>query len=789
MKTIFNGQISWPLFRHSSGQMLIVRKLLIGMGMVLFSIPSLFSQNQFLFGEVVYGEAGEPLPGYPVQLSYQQVEWQVFTNEAGFFTAELQNVNGDELITVRVFDFCTGTALKQELMADSAYVFFHVCPNLVNPPGVEGCEAFFTYEQVGFGPYNLFFQNISFSSGGVDSVRWVFGDGNTSSERDPIHTYAEVGTYTASLTIFSDSCQSTFTQIVQVLEQGNCDCDEVYIPTCVMTANGVQEQFANPCEALCAGYSQDMFIPCEVDNCSCPEYYEPVCAVVNGDTLQFSNICFAACEGYTPEDVFLCYPDSNDCNCPAIYDPVCVLMPNGIIQTYANACVAFCEGITTPHIVPCEPDSCWCDTVYDPVCVLDANGGLFEFSNSCEAQCAGYLPHELIPCDSMGNPCDTILIPCDSLGVVCDTIILPCDSTGYYCQADFSIDYSNLQSLEVAFMDHSFSIDGEVIGWKWDFGDGQTSEDANPVHFYQTSGIYEVILAIETSTGCSSTIVQHICIGDTDVVEGPACQAIFFFEQMGTSSSFQFMDVSLGDVVNWKWDFGDGESSVEPMPIHTYEQPGVYVVTLTIRTAAGCESRISVLLTTADNIFYEEECRALFLPFMSPDSLLVFFLNLSTPNATSFFWDFGDNSTSSEFIPAHTYATGGVYTVTLTITTADGCSSSYSTIINFNSNDFTASPMFRMVSGTAEVEKTPTIEKLMPNPVSDQLNLVIDGVKTAAYQLQVFNLQGQVMLTKQGELYSGEQTISLPVHDFPEGMYLLRMRTGGHESSKKFIKQ
>ncbi len=920
MKTIYDPK-SKPLSTGGKRKYLIIV-------LTLLSWLALHGQ-ELAIGNVVFGEEQQAIPGYPVLLVYEDLEEEVFTNEDGFFSGPLLNANGSALQQVGIVDFCTGVQIVEEVIPDSAFFFFHLCAELDTPPGVVGCEAFFHYEQVSFGPdYSILFQNLSFSSEMIDTLLWEFGDGNSSDQFEPVHTYQEPGEYEVTLSIYADSCQSTFTAVVQVRAEGDCVCDAVYIPTCVLDDSGERLFFSNPCLALCAGYTQDQFVACE-DECGCPEYYDPVCAVVEGDTLQFSNICFAACEGFTEADVFACFPDTTICGCPeyydpvcavvegdtlqfsnicfavcegfteadvfacnpdtticgcpAIYDPVCVLLPDGTIQTYGNACEAFCDGVVDPIFVPCE--GCVCPDIYDPVCVWSASGELLTFGNSCEAECAGFGPWQwmdcedpdpcicpeiflpvctvtetgdtltfpnacfancegypdsllfecelypsdcecddeywpvctydatgvlitypnmcqalcegvdpaqLFPCDTIGNPCDTILIPCDTLGIVCDTIILPCDTTGLYCQAEFVIDYSGPESLEVLFQDFSYSIEGEIVGWKWDFGDGNTSEEQNPVHVYDSGGIYEVVLSIETSSGCASSLIQHLCIGDDDIVEGPECQAIFFFEQLDEEGAFHFQDVSLGEVISWQWNFGDGNTSEEPVPVHRYEEPGVYVVTLTIETASGCSSSISVILTTADNILYEDECRALFLPFINPDSLQVFFLNLSSADVTTVLWDFGDGNTSNEFIPSHVYAAGGVYTVTLTISTENGCENTYSAIINLESNDFTASPSFRIVSNTEEQEKaTPqtTLDHLMPNPVRDELTIVVTAEQRADYQMQVFSLQGQLLQQLTGDLLAGENRLLLGVGSLPEGMYLLRIQTKGEELTRKFVKQ
>lgn len=137
------------------------------------------------------------------------------------------------------------------------------------------------------------------------------------------------------------------------------------------------------------------------------------------------------------------------------------------------------------------------------------------------------------------------------------------------------------------------------------------------------------------------------------------------------------------------------------------------------------------------------------------------------------------------------YAAGGVYTVRLTIVSEDGCESTYSTIINLEGNDFTASPSFRIVSDTEEQEDLTlltTLDQLMPNPVREQLTVVLTAGQSTNYQLQVFNLQGQVMQQLKGDLLTGENSIQLGVGELPEGMYMLRLQTKGQELTRKFVK-
>ncbi len=125
----------------------------------------------------------------------------------------------------------------------------------------------------------------------------------------------------------------------------------------------------------------------------------------------------------------------------------------------------------------------------------------------------------------------------------------------------------------------------------------------------------------------------------------------------------QFTDQSTGTIDSWSWDFGDGGTSTEQHPSHTYTILGVYTVTLTVAGPAGSD------IKTATITVYGTEFEA--TPTSGNVPLTVQFTDKSQ-GATAWSWDFGDGETSAEQSPSHTYTEGGTYTVVLTITGAWG---------------------------------------------------------------------------------------------------------------------
>ena len=147
----------------------------------------------------------------------------------------------------------------------------------------------------------------------------------------------------------------------------------------------------------------------------------------------------------------------------------------------------------------------------------------------------------------------------------------------------------------------------------------------------------------------------------------------------------QFTDLSTGGPVSWTWDFGDGESSTDQNPSHTYDTAGGYTVTLTVVNRQGTSSdphsesnyitvdeATATPTETATATATATESTTLAAKFSgSPVNgsapLTVTFTDASTGSPDAWSWDFGDDSSSTDKNPAHTYQNSGLYTVTLKV--------------------------------------------------------------------------------------------------------------------------
>lgn len=137
--------------------------------------------------------------------------------------------------------------------------------------------------------------------------------------------------------------------------------------------------------------------------------------------------------------------------------------------------------------------------------------------------------------------------------------------------------------LTVAFTDIT---SGKASGWQWDFGDGNSSKEQNPVHQYLTSGSYSVTLTVYNAY--QRDAIRKMNLVSVGSIPIPQFQA----EPLSgpVPLEVQFHDASAGIPVQWQWDFGDGTGSEEQNPLHIFSVPGVYTVNLTVTNIFGTGS-------------------------------------------------------------------------------------------------------------------------------------------------------------------------------------------------------
>jgi beta propeller repeat protein len=153
--------------------------------------------------------------------------------------------------------------------------------------------------------------------------------------------------------------------------------------------------------------------------------------------------------------------------------------------------------------------------------------------------------------------------------------------------------------LALAFND---STTGQVEGWSWDFGDGGSSDEQNPVHIYDIEGSYSVILTVHNPW-------QRDAVRKSDLISVGSVPVPGFSQNLTSGPAplaVQFTDESAGTPASLHWDFGDGDTSDEESPVHGYIHPGLYSVNLTVANIFGNASvEKTGLITVMDGTYHD----------------------------------------------------------------------------------------------------------------------------------------------------------------------------------------
>lgn len=153
--------------------------------------------------------------------------------------------------------------------------------------------------------------------------------------------------------------------------------------------------------------------------------------------------------------------------------------------------------------------------------------------------------------------------------------------------------------VTVQFTGNKSTDDKEVTSYFWDFKDGSTATNQNPSHTFDEAGTYEVELTVEDEEGLSDTAAVTITVR---AAQNEAPEAKITVDKSSGEAPLQLRfnaDSSTDDkeVTGYFWDFKDGRQTRTKNPSHTYEQPGIYEVELTVEDAEGLSSIATVTIT------------------------------------------------------------------------------------------------------------------------------------------------------------------------------------------------
>ena len=327
-----------------------------------------------------------------------------------------------------------------------------------------------------------------------------------------------------------------------------------------------------------------------------------------------------------------------------------------------------------------------------------------------------------------------------------------CQPTTVTC-APPSAGFSSTGGLSIDFTDTS--INGPT-SWSWTFGDGGSSTVQNPSHTYGSAGTYTVCLSATNSCGTNTT-----CQSVTSTCVAPAAA----FSNANTGLMVSFTDFSTNTPTSWSWTFGDGGSSTDENPIHTYASPGVYTVCLIATNSCGSNTACLAI----------DACAPPVSGFSSLDlGGIVNFTDMTTNSPTTWLWTFGDGGSDATPNPVHTYVATGSYTVCLTASNSCGTNTSCSTISV-------------LITDVPEVEALAF--SVYPNPNTGRFFFEIDLPQSDQIQFSVTDLRGVKVYESSIDANAGTLKREVDLGAVSNGVYFLRVRTSLGEKVVKVMKQ
>ncbi|TAE47633.1 MAG: PKD domain-containing protein, partial [Bacteroidetes bacterium] len=491
-------------------------------------------------------------------------------------------------------------------------------------------------DRVGCAPQQVFFSDQSVNASPVAAWLWNFGDGNTSTQQFPTHMYQNDGVYTVSLTLTDIyGCEGTVTR-PQYIRLRRPQPDFSASQTVVCPGTAVQFTDLTLADTTLTDWLwqfSDGSLATQqnpVKVFSVPGFYSV--------TLTVHNLldCGAAITKTSYIEVRQ-RPDAD------------------FVPSVSNGCAPLAVQFTNTTNSTSAPVASW---FWD-----FANGSTSIFTNPSQTFVQpGTYPVRLVATDGFGcrdtvrknivvyRPPTATFIASDSVGCAPETI---------------------------NFLDQSVQGNAPISSWFWSFGDGGAAGQQFPSHTYNADGEYDVRLIVADLNGCRDTLLRPEYIR----LSHPVADFVTSVTRTCPEAIVTFADASIPDttLVSWLWNFGDGSTSTLQNPTHTYANGGTYTITLTVTNLLGCSHTISrpnviqvytqpVTLFTPSSL---EGCTPFEVDFTDNSS------GVSAP-IVGWLWDFGDGSTSTAQNPTHTYMAPGLYTITLTTTDNNGCTSSHS---------------------------------------------------------------------------------------------------------------
>lgn len=571
--------------------------------------------------------------------------------------------------------------------------------------------SFTVNDSAGCAPLNIQFTN---TSANATNYLWDFGNGNTSTLPNPSITYTVLGSYTITLIAINNLSGEADTLILNnfITVLAPPDADFTATPTSVCVNNGTVSftnistnsvswiwDFGDGSSSTAqhpvhtyttAGNYTVKLIATNIYNCNNIEIKNLYITVYNKPTASFTASPTIACDPgetinfqSTSTGAVSWLWNFGDGNTSTLQNPAHIYGATGsydvsLIVTNANGCKdtlvksSFIEIISAPPVSFTASDTTGCapKTISFTNNTPNTTAWLWDFGNGTTST----QQNPTVNYSSAGTYSVTLTttsnLGCTQTATITNYISLSQGPSANFTTSNnagcgpLSVQFTNLSSAN-------------ATSWLWDFGDSTSSTAQNPTHTYTTGGVYTVTLHAFSANGCESIFIRNNIVNVQSPVAG--------FSATPTTGcsplTVNFTNTSTGNIVNWHWDFGNGNTSNQQNPSQTFTSTGNYTVSLIVTNSTGCTD------TLIQNNYIQVVSGQ--TNYTAPPPTYVCFpytANFTDPTtgSNSWQWDFGDGTTSTQQNPSHTYTSPGVYTVTLITQMAGGCTQMFSPYAVYN---------------------------------------------------------------------------------------------------------
>lgn len=639
-------------------------------------------------------------------------------------------------------------------------------------------------------------ESVTFSNGssigtGSMNYSWSFGDGFSSSQTSPVYKYAKEGTYTVELKVTSDKfCVATLSKNVKVFEvpsasftlSDTCENDDVpFNNTSSINSgslgytwtygDGNSSNLTSPTHVY-AGYGNYDVKLRALSNNGCADSVTQQISIFEKANASFSYT--AGCPG---ESVDFSSTTSSS-------RPIAGLTWDLDGTTTSTNAPSFTFSGAGPHKVvlyALTVDNC-IDTAqgivqFQPVPAVD-----FTFNQICERDTARFNNLSTLSAGTMNylwrfgdgtTSSGTSPSKFYALDQPYDITLVATTDKG--CEDSLTQTIVPLDKPEV-----KFSAKGGCLGdsttfinstaqdvsnqYTWHFGDAGASTSAyNASYKYPAIGSYVATLTVNNGN-CVDSMQQTIKVG-----EGPQ-NLDFSFSNTCARSIVNFNNLTTNSNLTYLWQFFDGTFSTQKNPQKFYAEPGQYAVGFKASEGDCADSTFKTITIYpyADSSFNFTALGNRSVKFEPNDTTTL-----------SYAWNFGDGNTSAAYAPTHTYGADGTYTVTLNVTTADGCTNTSTRTVTIKGN-----------SVFWNDEKNLTFAAY-PNPFNQFVIASFEILEESDVQMVVYDEMGrEVKRLDKNALSAGnyQMTIIDDTNGLNSGMYYLRVVLNGeHALTQKLL--